>query len=73
MHEKEWVAEVANDVLARQARARAERIRTAFEEELKVTLGTKAGRQFGELRDGSYRDERADRWQEVLRHSGERA
>lgn len=66
MHEKQRVADMANGVLARQVRARAERTGAAFEDELKVALGTEAGWQLGELREGSHRDERADRWQEDL-------
>ncbi len=66
MHEKQQVAAMANEVLARQARARVERTGASFEEELKAGLETEAGRQLRELRDGPHHDERADRWQEDL-------
>ena len=66
MHEKQRVADMANEVLTRQARARAERTGASFEEELKAGLKTEAGRQLRELRDGPHHNERADRWQEDL-------
>jgi hypothetical protein len=62
---------MAIDVLARQAGAQATRTGETFEDALKAVLETEAGRQLGELRDGSHRDERADQWQEGL--SRERA
>jgi hypothetical protein len=66
MQENQRVADMADDVLARQARARATRTGESFDEALKAVLETEAGRQLGELRDGSYRDKRADQWQEGL-------
>ena len=66
MQEDQRVADMAVDVLARQAGARATRTGEPFDEALKAVLETEAGRQLGELRDGSHRDERADRWQESL-------
>lgn len=66
MHNNQKVAEMAVDVLARQAGERANRTGEPFEEALKSTLETEAGRQLGELRDGPHRDERAERWQENL-------
>jgi hypothetical protein len=64
MQKKQRVADMADEVLARQARERAKRTGEPFEEALEVVLKTEAGRQLGKLRDGSHGDERADRWQE---------
>jgi hypothetical protein len=66
MQKNQRVAEMAVDVLARQAGDRAKQTGEAFEEALKAVLQTEAGRQLGELRDGPHRDERAERWQEDL-------
>ena len=66
MQKNQRVAEMAIDVLARQAGARAQRTGEPFEEALKAVLETEAGRQLGELRDGPHRDERAEDWQENL-------
>jgi hypothetical protein len=66
MHKNQRVAEMAVDVLARQAGDRAKQTGEPFEEALKAVLQTEAGRQLGELRDGPHRDERAKRWQEDL-------
>jgi hypothetical protein len=57
---------MAVDVLARQAGDRAKQTGEPFDEALKSVLETEAGRQLGEVRDGSHRDERADQWQESL-------
>ena len=66
MQKNQRVADMAIDVLARQAGERAQRTGEPFEEALKTVLDTEAGRQLGELRDGPHRDERAERWQEDL-------
>ena len=66
MQKNQRVADMAVDVLARQAGARAERTGEPFEDALKAVLETEAGRQLGELRDGPHGDERAERWQEDL-------
>ena len=63
MQKNQRVAEMAIDVLSRQAGARAKRTGEPFEEALKAVLKTEAGRQLGELRDGPHRDERAQEWQ----------
>ena len=68
MQSNQRVSEMASDVLARQARVRAERSGVALKEALKTVLETEAGRQLVELRDGPYRDERAQQWQEDLPH-----
>jgi hypothetical protein len=67
MDKNQGVAEMAVDVLARQAGVRANRTGEPFEEALKgVVLETEAGRQLGELRDEPHRNEKADQWQEDL-------
>ena len=66
MHEKQRVADMAVEVLARQAGARAESTGETFEGALKAVLETEAGRQLGELCDGPLRDESAEWWQEDL-------
>jgi hypothetical protein len=71
MKKKQRVADMADEVLARQARVRAERTGESFEEALKAVRKTEAGRQLEELSEGPHRDERADQWQEDM--SQERA
>jgi hypothetical protein len=66
MHENQRVTDMAIDVLARQAGARAKQTGEPFEEALEAVLETEAGRQLRELRDGPHRDERAKAWQEDL-------
>ena len=66
MQENQRVAEMAIDVLARQAGARAKRTGEPFQEALRAVLKTEAGQQLGELRDGPHREERAEAWQENL-------
>jgi hypothetical protein len=64
--QKHAEAEMAIDILARQEGARARKTGEPFEEALKTVLETEAGQQLGELRDGPYRDERAQDWQEDM-------
>jgi hypothetical protein len=66
VRKKQKVAEMADEVLARQARTRAERTGESFEEALKVVFEPEAGRQLGELRAGPHGREKADQWQEGL-------
>ena len=66
MKKKQRVADMADEVLARQARRRARRTGEPFEEALEAGLRTEAGRQLVELRDGPHGDERAQEWQEGL-------
>ena len=66
MQENQRVADMAAEVLARQAQTRAEQTGEAFEEALKAVLKTEPGRQLEELRDGPHRHERADEWQHDL-------
>ena len=66
MQKNQSVSEMATEVLARQAGARARRTGESLEEALKAVLETEAGRRLGQLRDGVHRDERADQWQPSL-------
>ena len=66
MQENQSVTEMATEVLARQAGARAKRSGESLEEALKGVLGTRAGRLLGELRDEEHRNERAEQWQSNL-------
>ena len=66
MHRNMRVEELASEVLARQARALAQRTGEPFEAALAAVLETEAGRQLGELGDGAHRGENAGRWQEGL-------
>jgi hypothetical protein len=67
MQKNQSVSEMATEVLARQAGARARRTGESLEEALRAVLQTEAGRRLGRLRDGVHRDERADQWQPNLR------
>jgi hypothetical protein len=60
------VSDMANEVLARQAKVRAERTGEPLEEARAAVIKTEAGRQLRTLREGSYRDERAGEWQEGM-------
>src|ERR687897_1112187 len=71
MQQNQSVSEMATEVLARQAAARARRTGESLEAALRAVLQTEAGRRLGQLRDGEHRDERAEQWQPSL--SRERA
>jgi hypothetical protein len=60
------ITEMATEVLARQADARARRTGEPLEVALRAVLQTEAGRRLGQLRDGDHRDERAEQWQPSL-------
>ena len=62
MQEKQRVADMAVEVLARQAEARAEWTGEPIDEALVAVLETRAGQQLAGLRDGPHRDEEAKRW-----------
>ncbi len=66
MRKNQLVAEMADEVLARQAGTCAERTGEAFEVALLAVLETEAGRQLGRLRDGPHCDALAQRWHENL-------
>src|SRR5215203_5129732 len=67
MQKNQSITEMATEVLARQADARARRTGESLEVALKAVLQTEAGRRLGRLRGGEHRDERADQWQPNLR------
>jgi hypothetical protein len=66
MQQNQSVSEMATEVLARQAAARAKRTGESLEAALRAVLQTEAGRRLGQLRDGDHRDERAEQWQPSL-------
>src|SRR5918994_7922549 len=66
MQKNQSVSEMATEVLARQAGARAKHTGESLEEALRAVLQTEAGRRLGQLRDGDHRAERADQWQPNL-------
>jgi hypothetical protein len=63
MRAEQSVAEMAQEVLLRQARARAWRTGEPVAESLEAVLETPAGSQLGELRRGAHREEEALYWQ----------
>src|SRR5688572_16979594 len=66
MQQNQSVSEMATEVLARQAGARAKRTGESLVEALRAVLQTEAGRRLGQPRDGVHRDERAEQWQPNL-------
>ena len=66
MQKNQSVSEMATEVLARQAGARAKHTGESLEEALRAVLQTEAGRRLGQLRDGNHRGERAEQWQPSL-------
>ena len=66
LRENLQVADMADEILVRQARLRAERTGESFEGARETVLGTEAGRQLRELRDGPHRDQSAEQWQEDM-------
>jgi hypothetical protein len=57
VREDQSVAEMANEVLMRQAKARAERRGEPIEEAMEAVLDTEAGKQLLKLRDGPHGEE----------------
>jgi hypothetical protein len=57
------VEEMANEVLMRQAKARADRSGEPIEEALAAVLKTEAGTQLRELRDGPHSEESVEETQ----------
>jgi hypothetical protein len=66
MQEKQRVADMAVEVLTRQAEARAQWTGEPLDEAQKYVLETKAGQQLTELQDGPHRDEEAKGWHDEL-------
>ena len=63
MRDDQTVAEMANEVLMRQAKARADRSGEPIEAAMKAVVGAEAGEQLAELRDGPHADEGVEEWQ----------
>jgi predicted component of type VI protein secretion system len=57
------VEEMANEVLMRQAKVRADRSGEPIEEALEAVLNTEAGTQLRELRDVPHDEESVKEWQ----------
>ena len=66
MQHDQNVSGMVDEVLLRQARARAARTGERLEEALSAVRKTEAGRQLRKLREGAHRDERAKDWQEAI-------
>ena len=60
---EQTVAEMANEVLLRQAKARADRNGEPIEAAMGAVVGTEAGKQLRELRDGPHGGEGVEEWQ----------
>jgi hypothetical protein len=63
VREDQSVEEMANEVLMRQAKARADRTGEPIEEALEAVLNTEAGTQLRELRDVPHDEESVEEWQ----------
>ncbi len=63
MHDDRSVEEMANEVLMRQAKVRADRTGEPIEEALEAVLNTEAGAQLSELRDAPHDEESVEEWQ----------
>jgi hypothetical protein len=57
------VEEMANEVLMRQAKARADRTGESIDEAMETVLNTEAGTQLKELRDAPHGEESVEEWQ----------
>ena len=66
MHAEQVVADMVEEVLARQAAVRARWSGESFGDALDAVVLTEAGRQLQELHDGPHGFERADEWQADL-------
>ena len=63
MRDDQTVAEMANEVLMRQAKARADRSGEPIEAAMQAVVDTEAGKQLADLRDGPHGDEGVEEWQ----------
>ena len=66
MQADQTVAEMANETLVRQARARVRRTGEPFGAALRAVICTEAGQQLWKLRRGRHRYEKAAEWQKNL-------
>ena len=71
MRDDQSVAEMADEVLMRQAKARADRTGEPIEEAMEAVVNTEAGAQLRELRDGPHAEEGVEKHQ--VRVAQERA
>ena len=63
VRDDQTVAEMANEVLIRQAKAWADRNGEPIEAAMRAVVGTEAGKQLADLRDGPHGDEGVEEWQ----------
>jgi hypothetical protein len=63
VREDQGLAELANEVLMRQAKVRAELSGEPIEEAMEAVLNTEAGKQLKELRDGPHSEESVEQAQ----------
>ena len=63
MQPQQPVTEMANEVLLRQAKARAERNGEPIEAAMGAVVGTEAGKQLADIRDGPHVEEGVEEWQ----------
>ncbi len=63
VRDDQTVAEMANEVLMRQAKARADRNGEPIEAAMRAAVGTEASKQLTDLRDGPHGDEGVEEWQ----------
>ena len=66
MRPEQTVEEMAEEVLALQAKALVDRTGQPFENALEAVSETDAGRQLRELADSEHHDRRAEEWQSSL-------
>ena len=72
MRDDGTVAEMVNEVLMRQAKARADRSGEPIEAAMGAVVRTEAGRQLAALRDGPHADESVEEWQAGIAWEGAR-
>jgi hypothetical protein len=63
VREDQSLAQMANEVLMRQAKVRADRSGEPIEEAMETVLNTEAGEQLKELRDGPHSEESVEQAQ----------
>ena len=63
VREDQGLAELANEVLMRQAKVRADQSGEPIEEAMKAVQNTEAGKQLSELRDGPHGEESVEQAQ----------
>jgi hypothetical protein len=66
MRADQTVAEMTEEILARQAKAMVTQTGQSFESALEAVASTQAGQQLMELANGEHRHEKAQDWQEHL-------